>query len=533
MGEDVIVTRTTRVMCAALGVLALSGAGVRAAGMDQSPQPELRRPSVIIQTPAPQPDYRQDSRFQRLFWGRSVVRVWQDYMLRDGDGVQGVVVVSGNATIEGYVNSDVVVVLGSVQLARTATVEGSVVVVGGTLTIADGARIRRDIAIIGGALEAPPGFSQGGEHFVIGPPGLGDQLRLIVPWITHGLLWGRVIVPSLSWVWGFIAMFLILSLAINLALHGPVGKCANTLASRPFTAFLVGLLVLVIVGPVSILLTATVVGILVVPFLFCALIVAWMVGKVGVSRWIGRAMTGQGSEETRMQAMLSVTLGFAGLCLLYTVPIVGLVSWALVGVFGLGSATLAFVTALRGERPARAPKPVAPPSGPPPISPVMPPSPEPVIAQYSAPAAAATPAPSIPSAASASGDLALMPRATLLDRLAAFVIDVALIVLVAGFLNFGRHVNPLPILLLGYFISFWAWKGTTVGGIICNLRVIRTDGSPLRFADALVRGLGSIFSWAVFAIGCLWILRDPERQAWHDLIAGTYVVRVPRNYQLA
>jgi len=435
----------------------------------------------------------------------------------------------------------VVVVLGSLQLARTANIEGSVVVVAGTLTVADGARIRRDAAVVGGTFEAPPGFSPGGEHFVLGPPGFGDRLRALVPWLTQGLLWGRVIVPSLGWVWGVVAMFLILSLAVSLALHGPVGRSADTLATRPITSFLVGLLVLLLIGPVSILLTATVVGIAVVPFLFCAVIVAWIVGKVGVSRVIGRAVTTRGaeSEETRAQALLAVAVGFAGLCLLYMIPIVGLVSWALVGVFGLGSATLAFISELRRERPARAPKPAAPPPAPPlspmtpPVPPVIPPSPSPVAAQFSAPAAAATPAPSPTAAAPVAGDLALLPRATLLDRLAAFAIDVALVILIAGMLDFGRRVDPLPVLMLGYFIAFWAWKGTTIGGIICNLRVVRTDGSPLRFADAFVRGLGSILSWAVFAIGCLWILRDPDRQAWHDLIAGTYVVRVPRNYQLA
>jgi uncharacterized RDD family membrane protein YckC len=36
----------------------------------------------------------------------------------------------------------------------------------------------------------------------------------------------------------------------------------------------------------------------------------------------------------------------------------------------------------------------------------------------------------------------------------------------------------------------------------------------------------------VLGLGCLWILKDPERQAWHDKIAGTYVVKVPRNWPL-
>jgi uncharacterized RDD family membrane protein YckC len=31
---------------------------------------------------------------------------------------------------------------------------------------------------------------------------------------------------------------------------------------------------------------------------------------------------------------------------------------------------------------------------------------------------------------------------------------------------------------------------------------------------------------------CLWIVRDEERQSWHDQIAGTYVVSVPRNWPI-
>jgi len=61
---------------------------------------------------------------------------------------------------------------------------------------------------------------------------------------------------------------------------------------------------------------------------------------------------------------------------------------------------------------------------------------------------------------------------------------------------------------------------------------VRVDGMPLSFADSLVRGLAGIFSLLVVGLGALWILRDPERQAWHDKIAGTYVVKVPRTWSI-
>jgi uncharacterized RDD family membrane protein YckC len=130
--------------------------------------------------------------------------------------------------------------------------------------------------------------------------------------------------------------------------------------------------------------------------------------------------------------------------------------------------------------------------------------------------------------------MTLLPRATFLTRLGAFVLDVLLVAMTTRLLDldFDRGLGRLFLFLLVYHIAFWTWQGTTVGGIICQLRVIRTDGSPVRFVDALVRGLSSIFSFAVLGLGCLWILRDPERQAWHDRIAGTYVVEVPKGWPL-
>ncbi len=60
-----------------------------------------------------------------------------------------------------------------------------------------------------------------------------------------------------------------------------------------------------------------------------------------------------------------------------------------------------------------------------------------------------------------------------------------------------------------------------------------TEIVELRFVDALVRGLSSVFSIVALGTGCLWMLQDPERQMWHDKIAGTLVVKVPREVVLA
>jgi uncharacterized RDD family membrane protein YckC len=145
--------------------------------------------------------------------------------------------------------------------------------------------------------------------------------------------------------------------------------------------------------------------------------------------------------------------------------------------------------------------------------------------------AAESAAPLPPPRAAAAADLGVYPRASFLDRIAAFALDAILIAIAVNLLELRRD-GWFPLMLLAYHIGFWAWRGTTLGGIIVGLRVIRVDGSELRFADALVRGLTAVFSIAAVGIGCFWMLSDPEKQMWHDKIAGTFVVKVPRHLVL-
>jgi uncharacterized RDD family membrane protein YckC len=247
------------------------------------------------------------------------------------------------------------------------------------------------------------------------------------------------------------------------------------------------------------------------------------------------------------------------------IPVIGLVTWGIVGVLGLGAATLASSSAYRRENPRAAvpPSPPAPDVPPPPVPvPYVPhesagaaPAPASVTppptlggaapphassaasftsadappgATYAPPpyASAAAAAASVPLASSPS-ILLTMPRGEFRDRLAACVLDIVLVGLISQ--PFEAEDVFIPFLLI-YHIGFWTWRQTTAGGMITQLRIVKADGTPLSFADALVRGLAGVFSVVVLLIGFLWILKDPDRQSWHDKIAGTYVVKVPRNW---
>jgi uncharacterized RDD family membrane protein YckC len=478
------------------------------------------------------------------------IRIGGDYTVQEGRDVSDVVVVMGNVRIAGHAHRDVVVVFGTAYIDTTAVIDGSLVIVGGHASIAADARVGRDLLVFGGSVDAAPGFMPGGEHVVVDPRAFGVDVEALVPWITRGVMWGRPLVPSLQWLWFVVGAFLLAYVVLTLALERPVRRAADTIAAKPVSTFLTGLLVLVLIGPVGLLLAATVIGVIVVPFAVCGLLAAWLVGKAGVLRWIGMRMVPEqrdvDSVASRGVALRSLFLGAVVVTIAYTIPIVGFLTWGIGGIMALGAAVLTIRDGYRRENPytprvfARRTAPSTPPPAPaasvvtePIVSPIGNASSAPdtgtwVGAPTFAEASTDTSAPPIREAAALHG----FPQAGFRDRLAAFALDVIVVVIGSRALDllYSPADRRFILLLVLYHIAFWATKGTTVGGMICNLRVVKLDGQPLRPAEALVRGVAGVLSGAVAGLGFLWMLKEPHRETWHDRIAGTQVVKVPRNY---
>ena len=108
--------------------------------------------------------------------------------------------------------------------------------------------------------------------------------------------------------------------------------------------------------------------------------------------------------------------------------------------------------------------------------------------------------------------------------MAALFIDVIIVSVVIAALG---DPELLPIATAAYGAVMWKLKGTTIGGVVCNLQVVRLDGREIDWGTAIVRSLGCFASLAVIGLGFIWILIDDGRQAWHDKLAGTIVVRTP------
>jgi uncharacterized RDD family membrane protein YckC len=348
---------------------------------------------------------------------------------------------------------------------------------------------------------------------------------------------------------------------LALLFRSSIDQCVHTLETEPGHTALAALIGILLTPVLLVLLCVTVIGIAAVPFVVGALFCMSLFGKAVMLAWLGGRVTGRRPGPTGHPAV-AILIGGGLVLVLYIVPVVGFLVYKLLGFFGFGAVVYSLVLRARARRALNGTPPSAS-VGPPPAgsgaamagagwtasaaypagaaaaasSAAAAPgaaAPESSAAGGAVPPAAAPPpyvAPgAVPPAAVAPHITAAMPRAGFWIRMAALLLDVLLV----GFLMSLLHpLGNFHILMLAiYGAVMWKLRGTTVGGIVFDLHVVRLDGRPVDWETAIVRALGCFLSLFVVFLGFIWIAFDPNRQAWHDKIAGTVVVRAKRGAAL-
>jgi uncharacterized RDD family membrane protein YckC len=117
------------------------------------------------------------------------------------------------------------------------------------------------------------------------------------------------------------------------------------------------------------------------------------------------------------------------------------------------------------------------------------------------------------------------------SRFAASLIDGFILSIAAGLLlGLIRGNGSFAISSLIYFLYdwyFWTQRdGQTPGKAVMNIKIIRVNGAPMSAGDSVLRYVGYWISSIILGLGYLWALFDSQSQAWHDKIAGTYVIKV-------
>jgi uncharacterized RDD family membrane protein YckC len=442
----------------------------------------------------------------------------------DGDVSDAVVSIFGNTRVTGPVGDAAVAIFGNTYV--DSKIGDAAVAVFGNVELGPNAEVGGDVVSIGGTVtQDPAAVVHGNIQSVFG--GMTGDFSHLQTWFRHCLLLGRplALVPGLGWAWTIALVMLALYVLLGLVLHEAVDKCVHTLQTRPGQSILASLLLLLAIPILFVLLCITVIGVIAVPFVAIALFLAKLFGRAVILAWIGGSLLRGVSMGQAPKAALSVLVGGIIVLALYCVPFLGFIVFTTIGLLGLGVVIYTLILNIRDAREARRP-PAAPMAGPPPVAAPSPASPgaEPATAVPTSEPAAVAAAPS--AAANA-------PRAGFWIRMGALFLDALLIGIVVNFLHVLHGTHDLMLIVLAiYGAVMWKIKGTTVGGILCNLHVVRLDGRPIDWGTAIVRALSCFLSLVVLGLGFIWIAFDSEKQAWHDKIAGTVVVRSPRGASL-
>ena len=83
----------------------------------------------------------------------------------------------------------------------------------------------------------------------------------------------------------------------------------------------------------------------------------------------------------------------------------------------------------------------------------------------------------------------------------------------------------LLVVCFAYLGACWRYGGMTVGMRAWRVKLICDDGREVSWPRCLLRFLVGMVSLGVFGLGILWSLLDSRNRCWHDLAAGTLIIK--------
>ncbi len=86
-----------------------------------------------------------------------------------------------------------------------------------------------------------------------------------------------------------------------------------------------------------------------------------------------------------------------------------------------------------------------------------------------------------------------------------------------------NYVMPAIVVLV-----FWKTKSATPGKLLLKLIIVdAATGGKLSNGQMVGRYFAYLLSTLPLGLGFLWIAFDPKKQAWHDKLSSTLVIRRP------
>lgn len=86
----------------------------------------------------------------------------------------------------------------------------------------------------------------------------------------------------------------------------------------------------------------------------------------------------------------------------------------------------------------------------------------------------------------------------------------------------------LLTIIVSFFVWFWTHGGQTLGMRSWRLKLVANNGGAISRSMAFKRLLAALLSLLAVGLGYFWILLDPHKRAWHDILSNTRLIRLPK-----
>lgn len=123
--------------------------------------------------------------------------------------------------------------------------------------------------------------------------------------------------------------------------------------------------------------------------------------------------------------------------------------------------------------------------------------------------------------------------ATIIDTLLVMAVTLPPLISLYGwqYLNSKGIAGPADLLISWVLpavavVWFWTKRQATPGKMVLSLRVVdAASGQALSLPQSIGRYLAYFVSVMPLGLGLIWVAFDRRKQAWHDKLARTVVVR--------
>lgn len=247
----------------------------------------------------------------------NIFQAGRDVNIEEGQTVGNVVALNGQITVNTLVEQNVVAIGGSVVLEKNAVVRGNVIVVGGALSKGRSSKVYGDITVIN-----------------------SDTLSEAVTSAMRGELEGWSLILNIISLC-FFAIILIITLIMTLLIPRSLAIITNAIDSNKLKSFLWGFLATLMIVPFFMLLAVSIIGIVLIPLAFTALLLAAIVGFIAFGVLLGNFIITRIFRGYKKSLVKEALVGVSLLWLLGWIPFyIGTLIKVIAITFGLGGVLL-------------------------------------------------------------------------------------------------------------------------------------------------------------------------------------------------